>query len=208
MGTAVAAGTEGGGFGIYFGGRIDRSWQWIDVGGENQEDPRVPPSFLAPATGRTMVPLPETGKIRGGAGWGGNREFTFGRVRLELLFAFAWLTANRPPWASELQGGQRAGCLQPTCGPRRCLKALKLLKHLLSRLVNARGHQDFPVPGSKKPSILRPRTTEAWSTGPAGGGGGAGVHISLGTPHLLHELWAGPFFIPQFSPHLHILEPL
>ena len=160
----------------------------------------MPPSFLAPATGRTMVPLPETGKIRGGAGWGGNREFTFGRVRLELLFAFAWLTANRPPWASELQGGQRAGCLQPTCGPRRCLKALKLLKHLLSRLVNARGHQDFPVPGSKKPSILRPRTTEAWSTGPAGGGGGQASTSLLGLPIYYTNSGPAPSSSPSSAP--------
>lgn len=63
---------------------MDRSWQWGHVGGEKPENARMPPSFLAPAAGRTMVPFPETGKTQGGAGWGGNREFTFRRVRLEL----------------------------------------------------------------------------------------------------------------------------
>ena len=45
--TAVAVGTEESGFGIYFGGTVDKSWQWMDVGGEEQEDSRMPPSFLA-----------------------------------------------------------------------------------------------------------------------------------------------------------------
>lgn len=43
----MAAGTEGSAFGIYFGGRIDKSWQCIDVGGEGRDDPMMPPSFLA-----------------------------------------------------------------------------------------------------------------------------------------------------------------
>lgn len=47
LNTVVAVGSEGSGLGIYFGGRIDKSWQWIDVGGEGREDPRMPPSFLA-----------------------------------------------------------------------------------------------------------------------------------------------------------------
>lgn len=47
MDTEVAARIEGIRLGIYFGGRIDRSWQWNDVGGEEREDPRMPPSFLA-----------------------------------------------------------------------------------------------------------------------------------------------------------------
>lgn len=47
LNTVVAVGSEGSGFGICFGGRIDKSWQWIGVGGEGREDPRMPPSFLA-----------------------------------------------------------------------------------------------------------------------------------------------------------------
>lgn len=77
----------------------------------------MPPSFLARATGRTMVPFPEMGKTQGGAGWGGNREFTFGRIKLELLFASARLIADRAPLASEWQGGQKEGCLWPSSSP-------------------------------------------------------------------------------------------
>lgn len=43
----VAAGIEESGLGIYFGGRIDKSWQGMDVGGEEWQDSRMPPSFLA-----------------------------------------------------------------------------------------------------------------------------------------------------------------
>lgn len=75
--TVMAAGTEESGLRIYFGGRIDKSWQWRDVGGEARQDSRMPPSFLAQATGWTTVPFPEMGKTQGGAGWGGNQEFTF-----------------------------------------------------------------------------------------------------------------------------------
>lgn len=45
--TVVAAGTEESGLGIYFGSRIDKSWQGMGVGGETWEDSRMPPSFLA-----------------------------------------------------------------------------------------------------------------------------------------------------------------
>lgn len=45
--TVVAAGTEESGLGVYFGSRIDTSWQGMAVGGETWEDSRMPPSFLA-----------------------------------------------------------------------------------------------------------------------------------------------------------------
>ena len=82
----MAAGTEESGLGIYFGGRIDkfgRGWMWVARSGRIQG---CLPVFWPEQLGGRWLPFPEMGKTQGGAGWGGNQEFTFGRVKLELLF--------------------------------------------------------------------------------------------------------------------------
>ena len=97
----MAAGTEESGLGIYFGGRIDkfgRGWMWVARSGRIQG---CLPVFWPEQLGGRWLPFPEMGKTQGGAGWGGNQEFTFGRFKLELLFVLpgSLLTERHGSWS-------------------------------------------------------------------------------------------------------------
>lgn len=68
LGTWMAAGQERDWVGVSFGGKLTGLGKGWDVGGKEQETPKLPPNSLAQNPGRAMVPFPEMGKTQGGTG--------------------------------------------------------------------------------------------------------------------------------------------
>ena len=92
------------------------------------------PVFWPEQLGGRWLPFPEMGKTQGGAGWGGNQEFTFGRVKLELLFVLPGSLLTELHGSRSCRKARKRGVSDPeaalaTYGPIRKL-FLSLFKNI------------------------------------------------------------------------------
>ena len=110
---------------------LGRRWMWVVRSGRIQG---CLPVFWPEQLGGRWLPFPEMGKTQGGAGWGGNQEFTFGRVKLELLFVLPGSLLTELHGSRSCRKARKRGVSDPeaalaTYGPIRKL-FLSLFKNI------------------------------------------------------------------------------